>query len=281
MLNFCASYAATQETIKSQATSLATMQGQLANIQQFCMAVSQQPPSTIYQPPSNNYPPAQHQRTTYHRGGRGGGQGRGGHGGSNQQPTWYGFGGAGTQNQRAPTPFKRYKNWNYCFSHGGNVDDAHTSKTCGRPGPTHNRYATRANMMGGSAAGMHKSILPSAAGRTAATTTWRPQQQQATLDRPPVAHMSTRLSTPTGVLHWTSRGHIPSAHSHGLPCPCTWPSNQLCRAVSTWDWNHTDDATAHPTGKPNDDPLRCSQPAASVPSQPAATGILLLTSRGG
>jgi hypothetical protein len=176
MLNFGAAYSATQETIKSQAASLATMQGQLANIQQFCMVVGQQPPSTIYQPPSNNYAPAQHQRTTFNQGGRGGGQGGGGHGGGNQQPTWYGFGGAGAQNQRAPTPFKRYENWNYCFSHGGDVDDAHTSETCGRPGPTHNRYATRANMMGGSAAGMHKSILPSVAGRTAATTTLRPQQ---------------------------------------------------------------------------------------------------------
>jgi hypothetical protein len=89
MSNFGAAYAATQETIKSQAASLATMQGQLVNIQQFCMAaVGQQPPSTIYQPPSNNYAPAQHQRTTYNRGGRGGGRDGGGHGGGNQQPTW-------------------------------------------------------------------------------------------------------------------------------------------------------------------------------------------------
>jgi hypothetical protein len=177
MSNFGAAYAATQETIKSQAASLTTMQGQLSNIQQFCMAVSQQPPSMIYQPSSNNYAPTQHQLTTYNRGGRGGGQGRGGHGGGNQQPTWYGFGGAGAQTQRAPTPFKRYENWNYCFWHGGDVDNVHTSETCGRPGPTHSRYGTRANMMGGSAAGMHKSILPSAASRTAATTTRRPHQQ--------------------------------------------------------------------------------------------------------
>ncbi len=196
ILNFGAAYAATQDTIKSQAASLATMQGQLANIQQFCMVVGQQPPSTIYQPPSNNYAPAQHQRTTYNRGGRGGGQGGGGHGSGNQQPTWYGFGGAGAQQQRAPTPFKRYKNWNYCFSHGGDVDNAHTSKTCRRSLPTHNRYATRANMMGGLAAGMHKSILPSAAGRTASTTTRCPQQQQATFHRPPVARMLTQGPAP-------------------------------------------------------------------------------------
>jgi len=39
--NFSAAYAATQESMKSQATTMAAMQGQLANIQQFCMAVNQ------------------------------------------------------------------------------------------------------------------------------------------------------------------------------------------------------------------------------------------------
>ena len=71
MTNFGAVYAATQDTMKSQATSLAAMQGQLANIEQFCMAVGQQPPSTVYQPQGNNYAPAQQQHTTYNREGRG------------------------------------------------------------------------------------------------------------------------------------------------------------------------------------------------------------------
>ncbi len=66
----------------------------------------------VREPPSNNYAPAQHQRTTYNHGGRSGGRGGGGHGGGNQQPIWYGFDGAGAQQQRAPTPFKRYTNWN-------------------------------------------------------------------------------------------------------------------------------------------------------------------------
>ena len=108
MSNFSAAYAATQDSMKSLAASLAAMQGQ-ANIQQFCMAVGQQPPSTIYQPPSNNYAPVQQQRMTYSRGGRGGGRGGGGHGGNNQQPTWYEAG--AQQGQHAPTPFKRYENW--------------------------------------------------------------------------------------------------------------------------------------------------------------------------
>jgi hypothetical protein len=41
LANFGAAYAATQESIKTQATSLASMQGQLTNIQQFCMNVGQ------------------------------------------------------------------------------------------------------------------------------------------------------------------------------------------------------------------------------------------------
>jgi hypothetical protein len=48
LTDFSAAYAATQETIKSQVTSLVVMQGQLTNIQQFCMAVSQQPLTNIY-----------------------------------------------------------------------------------------------------------------------------------------------------------------------------------------------------------------------------------------
>ena len=104
MLNFGAAYGATQESMKSQASSLATMQGQLTNIQQFCMAVGQQPSSNIYQPPSNSYPPTQPQHTIYNRGGRDRGRVGGGHGSSNQQPTLYGFGGAGAhQAQCAPT----------------------------------------------------------------------------------------------------------------------------------------------------------------------------------
>jgi hypothetical protein len=46
LANFDAAYAATQESMKSQATTMAAMQGQLTNIQQFCMAVGQQPRPT-------------------------------------------------------------------------------------------------------------------------------------------------------------------------------------------------------------------------------------------
>ena len=82
LANFGAAYAATQEWMKSQATTMAAMQGQLANIQQFCMAVNQQPPPTIYAPP-------QQQQLNKRRDRRNGGYGSGNGGGSfPQQPTW-------------------------------------------------------------------------------------------------------------------------------------------------------------------------------------------------
>ena len=52
MLNFGAVYAATQESMKSQASSLAAMQGQLANIQQFCITSTS--PQTTATPPHSN-----------------------------------------------------------------------------------------------------------------------------------------------------------------------------------------------------------------------------------
>ncbi len=65
-------YAGTQESIKTRATSLVTMQGQLANIQQFCMAVGQQPPPSIYAPTHQ-----QHTFNNPHGRRNGGGQGSG------------------------------------------------------------------------------------------------------------------------------------------------------------------------------------------------------------
>ncbi len=88
LVNFSAAYAATQESVKSQAFSISTIQAQLAGLQQFCMAVGQQ------QPPPNNiyYAPQQQQRhqdnSRKNCGGRGGG-GYSGNGGGYylQQPT--------------------------------------------------------------------------------------------------------------------------------------------------------------------------------------------------
>ena len=70
--NFGAAYVATQESMKSQATTMAAMQGQLTNIQQFCMAVGQQPPPNIYAPTQQ-----QHTFNNRHKRRYGGGHGNG------------------------------------------------------------------------------------------------------------------------------------------------------------------------------------------------------------
>ncbi len=99
LANFSAAFAAAQETMKSQADSLVTMQNQLLNIQ-LCMNVGQQLPSS-------GYTPAQQQRTfTNHNKHNSGGQGNGR--GFPQQPTMnymnYGGTGGGQQQNICPPP---------------------------------------------------------------------------------------------------------------------------------------------------------------------------------
>jgi hypothetical protein len=50
LANFGTAYAAAQESIRTQATTMVAMQGQLTNIQQLCMSVGQQPLPNIYAP---------------------------------------------------------------------------------------------------------------------------------------------------------------------------------------------------------------------------------------
>jgi hypothetical protein len=180
LANFGTAFAAMQETIKNQADSLIAMQNQLANIR-LCMNVGQQPPSS-------GYIPAQQQRTfTNHNKCSSGGQGNGR--GFPQQPTMnYGSTGGGQQHNMCPppNPYKRWEIWNHCSSYGGDVDDNHTSATCGKPGPIHNPNATHANIMGGSVAKMHKTILPLASGCTPPNCC--KQQQQRTQQHPPNAY---------------------------------------------------------------------------------------------
>ena len=146
--------------------------------------------------------------------GGGGYNGNGAHyNGGNQQTTNGGSGGYNGGNQNAqnggggynggggtngggdpPTPIKRFENWNYCSTHGGDVDNYHTSATCSRPGENHQRTATRTNTMGGSMRGMHKTILPSAAGR------------QAPTPRPPPPPINY---TPTHFQAWNNGPRLP------------------------------------------------------------------------
>ncbi len=178
LANFSAAYAATQEMIKSQANSISTIQAQLAGLQQFCMDIGHQqpPPNKIYYPPQQQQ--RRHNNSRNSRGGRGSGGYNGNGSGYRQQPISHqGQQGGGHGPVRPPTPYKQWENWNYCHMHGGDVKDAHTSATCPREGPFHNPNATRANTMGGSPAGMHKTILPSASGGTPPPSCQQQQQR--------------------------------------------------------------------------------------------------------
>jgi hypothetical protein len=163
--NFGAAYAAMHESVKAHSSTITLMQGQLQAMQQFCMALRQQ------QSPPPTYAPQQQQRGRRDSSSRNtpGGAGRGYPAAAYQQP-------AMAEHHLQPSmPFKRFDNWNYCSTHGGDIHNTHTSGTCHHPDPSHNPSATRANTMGGLTAGLHKMILTSAAGRAPPL----PRQQRA------------------------------------------------------------------------------------------------------
>jgi hypothetical protein len=189
LANFVTTYAAAQETVKSQADSLSTIQAQLVGLQQFCMADGQQkpPPNNIYYSPQQQQ--RHHNNSRNNRRGEGGSSFNGNGGGYPQQPTLHqGQQSGGHGPVHPPTPYKQWENWNYCHTHGSDVEDAHTSATYNRQDPVHDPNATWANMMGGSPAGMHKTILPSASGRTSPP----PRQQQQQQERPPISYYPTQ-----------------------------------------------------------------------------------------
>ena len=125
----------------------------------------QRPPQAYAPPPATyqqNQPTPAYQQPTYgrggrtpYRGGRARGRGRGGQRGPPQQTVPY-----GQQQQQPPNPVKRHSNWNYCHTHGFDVQSDHTSENCQRPGWNHNYYATRNNTMGGSNRNQNKTVLP-------------------------------------------------------------------------------------------------------------------------
>jgi hypothetical protein len=218
--NFGTAYAATQEALRSNTANIMAIQGQL---QMLCQAVGnclpppgvsnyQQRPrggrGRIQQRGGNNGGSGSYSGGRYNGGGgnQNANSGGGGYNGGNQNgngggdgyngggvinSVGYGTGNVGNQNpsSQPPMPIKCFDNWNYCSTHGGNVNNNHTSATCARPGENHQRAATWTNTMGGSLGGMHKTILPSAVGRQAAPT--RPPRRPSTTHPPSSIHSAT------------------------------------------------------------------------------------------
>ena len=58
-------------------------------------------------------------------------------------------------------PYKRHHNWKYCWTHGHDVKDNHTSANCHNPAHGHVWHATKDNTCGGSTRGQHKIMYPS------------------------------------------------------------------------------------------------------------------------
>ena len=139
-----------------------------------------QPPAY---PPQQQYAAPQPFQNNGGRGGRGGGRGgfnggrggRGGRGGYGQRwnrPPQAQYMPQHPQQQPAqsyppaqnqsnqPTPYKSANNANYCWTHGGDIADDHTSHTCGQPRQGHVHAATRANAMGGNPRGANRTIMP-------------------------------------------------------------------------------------------------------------------------
>ncbi len=115
--NFGAAYATTQESVTAQSTTIVVLQTQLQVMQQYCMGLQQQPPPTIYAPQQQAGGGHGYDCRTQSTGGRGGG--------GYQAPTM-----TGQQSTTPPTSFKRFENWNYCHTHGGDIAITHTSQTC-------------------------------------------------------------------------------------------------------------------------------------------------------
>jgi hypothetical protein len=125
------------------------------------------------------------------------------------------MGGGQQQNICPPNPYKRWENGNYCHTHGGDVDDNHTSATCGKPGPMHNPNASGTNIMGRSVTGMHKTILPLASSCTPPNR--RPQQQQLQQQHPSIVYY------PPGNMAW--KQPTPPAQFSGMT-PASGPYRQ-------------------------------------------------------
>jgi hypothetical protein len=124
-----------------------------------------------------------------------------------------------------PKPYKRFKNWNYCHTHGGDVNNKHTSRMCAKPGPAHNPHATRTNMMNGLATGLHKTILlwPPAASPTSCASNILPPQQVGSSLCPPI-NFTTFMPqmmppTPYHQMHYMGQQFVPTPPPVSQPAP--------------------------------------------------------------
>jgi hypothetical protein len=237
--NFGVAYAATQESLRNNNASINAMQGQ---IQMLCNTLDNQPPAGMPQYPQQTNQGCQaqgRQRGQQQNQGQqgqpsGGGGGTNNGGGQNGlyrgNNTSHGTNPGSTFNSGSgsyPTqgtsntlcPFKKFNNWNYCHTHGCNIQNNHTSTTCVQPGVNHQHVATRSNMIGGNNKGIFKTIL---VGANAQYTPAAQPAQQPTNYTPtfamPFGNNGPRFPTAPG--SWGCGPHADAyQHANNIPSP--------------------------------------------------------------
>ncbi len=141
--------------MKSQGATIPSMQGQMQAMQQYCMALGQQPPPQHLHIAAAPARPPRCVASTFDWW-----QKKSSPDGVStaRRISWWPMPVAATH------PVQDFENWNYCHTHGGDVDNTHTGMTFHHPGLSHNPNAMGTNTMGGNTVGLHRRILPSASG---------------------------------------------------------------------------------------------------------------------
>jgi hypothetical protein len=140
----------------------------------------------------------------------------------------------------------------------------------------HNPNATRANIMGGSVAGMHKTILPLASGPTPPNRCTQQQQRpQQCLCLLPSWRYGLATTNPSRTV-WrnaTGQWHLPPATDHGHAGVSTWPRNDdECWTALAGHWNYADDAN----GPTADSGTHVNEPLCPQPTAQPDSGVFLM-----
>ena len=217
---FAEAHSATQTTISGLT---ATNQQLAAQNQQLQVALAARQQQLMYAAPAQPFQWQQQQNNG--GGGGGGGRGRRNNRRNRNNGGWNPTGGLQQQQQQQsqdqstwprllatgqpvdPKNIKQFNNDNYCWTHGHNLSDGHTSATCTRRHPSglHNPMATKANTMGGNPKGANM-VRPDQCGlqpgwkqarRQGANAAWAPAAPaQGQLAVQPAAAPAAPLAAP-------------------------------------------------------------------------------------
>ena len=170
--NFANAHNATQTTIQNLTSANAQLQQQMQMMSMQLANMANSSQQQQWQPPNG--------QGGYSGGGNGKKKKKKRAGGANG---WTGYGQQQQPGQQSgqrdrPANVKNYNNNNFCWTHGHDVADMHTSMSCKNPHCNHQVNATKQNPMGGNPAGIERTIWPQNAGYAALKFPRRGKQQQ-------------------------------------------------------------------------------------------------------